>query len=70
MILQANSPEVAMHVLRVDHCRDDFFAEVKTEVTVLFEKRQFCSDAHFDNFVLIPLLTKTESAPGASASVH
>ena len=48
MILQANSPEVAMHVLRVDHCRDDFFAEVKTEVTVLFEK---------DNFVLMHILT-------------
>ena len=61
MILQANSPEVAVHVLSVNNCCDDFFAEVKTEVTVLFEK---------DNFVLMHILTKTESAPGASASVH
>ena len=56
MILQANSPEVAVHVLSVNNCCDDFFAEVKTEVTVLFEKDSFVlmliltifSDAHFD----------------------
>ena len=47
MILQANSPEVAVHVLSVNNCCDDFFAEVKTEVTVLFEK---------DNFVLMHIL--------------
>ena len=41
MILQANSPEVAVHVLSVNNCCDDFFAEVKTEVTVLFQKDSF-----------------------------
>ena len=41
MILQANSPEIAMHVLSVNNCGDDFFAEVKTEVTVLFQKDSF-----------------------------
>ena len=30
-----DSPEVAMHILCVDHCRDDFFTEVKAEVAVL-----------------------------------
>ena len=48
MILQANSPEVAVHVLSVNNCGDDFFAEVKTEVTVLFQK---------DSFVLMHILT-------------
>ena len=51
MILQANSPEVAVHVLSVNNCCDDFFAEVKTEVTVLFEK---------ESFVLMQILTNTE----------
>ena len=51
MILQANSPEVAVHVLSVNNCCDDFFAEVKTEVTVLFKK---------DVFFSMHILTNTE----------
>ena len=30
-----DSPEAAVHILCVDHGRDDFFTEVKAEVAVL-----------------------------------
>ena len=84
MILQANSPEVAVHVLSVNNCGDDFFAEVKTQVTVLFKKKTVFSAAHFDthrslnkgdsSILKSQFFSDThfdkDTAPGASASVH